>query len=189
MDREDLIAAPRQIDTPRLHLESPRIEHASAFAESLNASLESLTFIGWARVLRDVPWAERFCERGRQAVESGEDLIFSAFERDSGVYVGRIDLHTWDFEAPRCEVGYVGDVRLRGTGLMREAVLAVVQMAFDLGVARVQALSEAGNLRAVHFAETALGFTREGVLRNYERDTQGQLGEQVLFAAYNPRAV
>ena len=39
----------------------------------------------------------------------------------------------------------------------------------------------------MHFAEHALGFTREGVLRNYERDAQGRLGDQVLFAAYNIR--
>lgn len=188
MDRDDLIAAPRRLETPRLHLESPRREHAEAFAESLNASLDTLEFIGWARVLRDLPWAQRFCDRGRQAVEAGEDLIFNAFERGAGVYVGRIDLHSWHFATPRCEVGYVGDSRLRGTGLMREAVLAVVQLAFDLGAARVQALSDVRNHRAVHFAEHALRFSREGTLRHYERGSDGRLGEQALFAAYNPRA-
>jgi RimJ/RimL family protein N-acetyltransferase len=96
-----------------------------------------------------------------------------------------VDLHSWDFATPRCEVGYVGDVRTAGRGLMREAVLACVDLAFQLGAARVQALSEAGNQRALHFAEHALGFVREGVLRNYERDAQGKLGSQVLFAAYN----
>jgi len=96
-----------------------------------------------------------------------------------------VDLHSWDFATPRCEVGYVGDVRTAGRGLMREAVLACVDLAFQLGAARVQALSEAGNLRALHFAEHALGFVREGELRNYERDAQGRLGSQVLFAAYN----
>ena len=75
-----------------------------------------------------------------------------------------------------------------GRGLMREAVLATVELAFTLGAARVQALSEIGNARALHFAEHALGFTREGVLRHYERDAHGQLGQQVMFAAYNPRA-
>jgi hypothetical protein len=29
---------------------------------------------------------------------------------------------------------------------------------------------------------------REGVLRHYERDARGRLGEQVMFAAYNRAA-
>ena len=50
---------------------------------------------------------------------------------------------------------------------------------------RVQALSEADNHRALRFARHALGFTREGGLRNFERDAQGRLRNQVMFAAYN----
>jgi RimJ/RimL family protein N-acetyltransferase len=139
-------------------------------------------------------WAQRFVAGGWDYVERGEDLIFYAFERQSaagegtelGRYVGRVDLHSWHFETPRCEVGYVGDVRTQGQGLMREAVLACVDLAFSLGAKRVQALSEADNYHAIRFAEQALGFTREGVLRHYERDAQGNLGEQVMLAAYPP---
>ena len=188
MDRQDLIAAPRELLTPRLHLLAPLPEHAAPFVESLNLSLPGLRFISWGREAHDLAWAERFMHREQRMVETGECLVFHAFVREEGAYVGRIDLHSWDFDAPRCEVGYVGDVRTAGRGLMREAVLALVDLAFALGAARVQALSEIGNTRALHFAEQALGFTREGVLRNYERDAQGNLGEQVMFAAYNPRA-
>ena len=129
---------------------------------------------------------------GRELMVSGDCLVDHAFERrigeGLGAYVGRINLHSWDFEAPRCEVGQVGDVRTAGRGLMREAVLACVDLAFSLGAARVQALSEADNARALHFAERALGFTREGVLRNVARDAQKRLGSQVMFAAYRPGA-
>ena len=69
---------------------------------------------------------------------------------------------------------------------MRDAVLACVQMAFSQGVARVQALSEAGNLRSLHFAAHALSFVHEGVMRHHECDAQGQLGEQVLFDVGKP---
>ena len=188
MDRQDLIAAPRELLTPRLHLLGPRPEHAAVFVESLNLSLPGLRFISWGREAHDLVWAERFMQNALLFVETGDCLVFHAFVREGGAYVGRIDLHSWDFDAPRCEVGYVGDVRTAGRGLMREAVLATVELAFTLGAARVQALSEIGNARALHFAEHALGFTREGVLRHYERDAHGKLGEQVMFAAYNPRA-
>jgi RimJ/RimL family protein N-acetyltransferase len=207
LNKEDLIAAPRQLQTPRLLLVAPRPELqaqiAAAFVESLNLSLPGLHFISWGQKTQTLEWSLRFVPGGWAYVERGEDLIFYAFERDAhdahaeaaaadgagralGTYVGRVDLHSWDFSTPRCEVGYVGDVRTAGRGLMREAVLACVDLAFSLGAVRVQALSEANNHHALRFAEQALGFTREGVLRHYERDAQGNLGEQVMFAAYPP---
>jgi RimJ/RimL family protein N-acetyltransferase len=181
-----LLQAPRELHSLRLALHAPRPEWAAVFIQSLNLSLPGLSYISWAQTQRGLEWGEEFLRRDIEWAARGEGLVYYAFEKSSGAYVGRIDLHSWDFDAPRCEVGYVGDSRTAGRGLMREAVLACVDLAFSLGAARVQALSEAGNARALHFAEHALGFTREGVLRNYERDAQGRLGDQVLFAAYNP---
>jgi len=185
MQRDDLSRAPTQLTTPRLDLHAPRPEFGPLFVESLNLSLPGLTYIGWAQKVRSTDWGTTFMAHGVELIAACDCLIYYAFERTSGTYVGRVDLHSWDFEAPRCEVGYVGDARSAGRGLMREAVLACVDIAFSLGAARVQALSEAGNSRALHFAEHALKFTREGVLRNFERDAQGRLGSQVMFAAYN----
>ena len=189
MQRQDLPLAPTQLSTPALDLHAPRPEFGPLFVESLNLSLPGLRYIGWAQTARSPDWGVHFMQQGQQMIAAGDCLIFHAFERATGAYVGRIDLHSWDFDAPRCEVGYVGDVRTAGRGLMREAVLACVDLAFTLGASRVQALSEADNQRALHFAEHALGFKREGVLRHYERDAQGRLGTQVMFAAYNPAAV
>lgn len=186
MNRHSLPQAPRELQTARLVLQAPRPEFAPIFVDSLNTSLPGLGFIGWAQKPKTLAWAQAFMADGSKLVEEGDCLIFYAFERATGAYVGRVDLHSWDFDAPRCEVGYVGDVRQQGRGLMREAVLACVQMAFSLGVSRVQALSEAGNQRALHFAQHSLRFEREGLLRYYERDARGQLGDQVMFAAYNP---
>jgi RimJ/RimL family protein N-acetyltransferase len=184
MDSRDLLRAPPQRLTLRLRLEAPQAAHAAPFVESLNASLPDLRFIAWAQKPRDLAWGRDFLAWDRTCIERGEGLIYYVFERDGGHYVGRIDLHSWDYGAPRCEVGYVGDSRRAGRGLMREAVLDAVALGFELGAMRIQALSEADNARALHFAEHALGFTREGVLRNYERDARGRLGLQVMFAAY-----
>ena len=186
MDSNSLLQAPRQIHSARLVLSAPRPEWAAVFVESLNLSLPGLGYISWAQTERGLEWGQEFLRHDIHWAARGEGLVYYAFESASGAYIGRIDLHSWDFGTPRCEVGYVGDVRTAGRGLMREAVLACVEQAFTLGAARVQALSESGNQRALHFAEHALGFTREGVLRNYERDAQGRLGDQVLFAAYRP---
>ena len=188
MDRLDLSRAPELLRTARLNLHAPQPEFGSLFVASLNRSLPGLGHIGWAQQARTIEWGLDFMVKGRESIAAGEGLIYYAFERD-GAYVGRIDLHSWEFDAPRCEIGYVGDVLSANRGFMREAALACVDLAFSLGAARVQALSEAGNLRALHFAEHALGFTREGELRHFERDAQGRLGTQVMFAAYNPAAI
>jgi RimJ/RimL family protein N-acetyltransferase len=186
VDSTSLLQAPRLIHSPRLVLHTPSPSFAAVFVESLNLSLPGLTYIAWAQTARALDWGEKFLHRDIEWVGRGEGLVYYAFDEPGGSYVGRIDLHSWDFDAPRCEVGYVGDVRTAGRGLMREAVLACVDLAFALGAVRVQALSEATNTRALHFAENALGFVREGVLRNYERDAQGNLSAQVLFATFPP---
>ncbi|MDO9095644.1 MAG: GNAT family protein [Rubrivivax sp.] len=188
MGPQQVASAPTELVAGRVQLLGPRLELAPLFVASLNLSLPGLRYIGWAQRPRADAWGLEFIDYDLKSWAQGECLAYYAFERDGGAYVGRIDLHSWDFDAPRCEVGYVGDVRTAGRGLMREAVLACVDLAFALGVARVQALSETDNLRALHFAEHALGFKREGVLRYFERDAQGRLGEQVMFAAYNPAA-
>ena len=43
---------------------------------------------------------------------------------------------------------------LVGRGLMREAVCAVIGMCFDLGFERIEAMSDARNARALHFADS-----------------------------------
>ena len=183
-------AAPRRGQprlTPRLELLGVDPAHAAALAESINASLPDLRFISWGQKPVTAEWAETFCRRGVKWVEEGECVILHAFERDGGAFVGRIDLHSFDFEAPRCEIGYVGDSRRTGRGLMREAVLDVVALAFEIGFMRVQALSDTRNERALRFARS-LGFVHEGLLHAYERDPWGGLATQAMFAAFHPDA-
>lgn len=188
MGPNDVARAPRLLRTERLDLQAPRPEHAGVFLDSLNASLPALGYVGWGQRPRDLAWSERFCAGGAELFDSGECVVYYAFHRSSGAYVARIDLHTFDFEAPRAEIGYVGDLRHAGRGLVREAALAVVQLGFAIGLARVHALSDLRNQRALQFAHN-LGMHREGLLRAYERDPQGRLADMVMFAAYNPQPV
>ena len=182
----DLHAAPNTLLTSRLRLETPQPEHAPAFAEGVAASMASLAYVAWGAKPRDLEWARRFCEDDARSVAAGEDLAFHVFETRSGAWVGRIDVHSVDLAASRGEIGYVGDQRLAGRGLMREAVLAVLALCFELGFARIEAISDARNARALHFA-LGLGMQREGLMRRHERDHHGQLCDMVLFAMLNPR--
>ena len=68
---------------------------------------------------------------------------------------------------------------------MREAALLVIQTCWALGLQRIEAMSDARNARALHFARS-LGMVQEGVLRRHERDPQGQLCDVVIFSVLKP---
>ena len=181
LDKSAISGAPRLLQTPRLRLEAPSLLHAQQLANFLNASLPHWPFISWPRFTRELAWAETFCARGLQYVEDGEDLIFNVFLSEGGALIGRIDFHSFHYEAPRAEIGYVGDPQRAGQGLMREAVLAAADMVFDLGFVRIEAISDVRNQRAIAFA-LGMGFKQEGIVRHRERDPQGELCDQAMLA-------
>ena len=181
MDINTLLGAPKQFSTEHLRLEHPRPEHAAAVMESTNASLAELRYIGWGGAAFDAERALRFCTNDAELVARGECLIYFAFDRSSGAFVGNLDLHSFAFRVPRCEIGYVADSRRAGSGLMFEAATAVMKLGFELGLERIEAICDARNLRSIAFAEM-LGMTREGRLRSRDRDPQGELCDDVVLA-------
>ena len=181
MDESTLQGAPRELFTPRLRLEHPRESHAAVVMESVNASLGELRYIAWGQVAFTAERAERFCRRNAERVAAGECLIYFAFDRETGAFVGNLDLHSFEFEVPRCQIGYVADSRQAGRGLMHEAGAALMQLAFGLGVMRIEAWCDARNHRSIGLAER-LGMKREGLLRAYERDESGELCDQVVLS-------
>lgn len=181
----ELKAVPRRLEGGRVWLETPREEHAEAFASGVLASMPALLYVNWSQAPVDHEWARRFCASDARCTAEGEDLAFHVFARDDGGWVGRIDVHTIDLDAGRGEIGYVGHSLRAGQGLMREAALRVIEACFEQGFQRIEAMSDARNDRALHFAQT-LGMQHEGVLRRHERDPQGALCDMVLFAILNP---
>jgi RimJ/RimL family protein N-acetyltransferase len=180
---ESLRTFPATVEADRVVLVESDPAFAAAFAAAMRASYDSLEFVSDWRAAVDVDVAARSLAVSRE--RSDQEVVRHAFLRDTGAYVARIDLSGWDFATPRCELGYLGDSRVAGQGLVREAALAMLDVAWSLGVERVQALVDGRNHRAVRFA-TGLGMTREGVLRHYERDDDGALCDQVVFAGLNP---
>ena len=181
MNADTLKSAPRTLWTPRLRLEHPRAAHAAAVMSCVNAALPQLGYVGWSQVALNAQRALRLCEHDRKRAAAGECLIYFAFERAGSAFVGNLDLHSFAFDVPRCEIGYVGDARLAGRGLMFEAATEVLRLGFELGVQRIEACCDARNLRSIRFAEQ-LGMQREGLLRSYARDPQSGLCDDVVLA-------
>lgn len=178
----DPAAIPAVLLGPRVRLEVPHEGHAEVFLAGVLASLPALLYVDW-RPSSD--WALRFCREDARCMAAGEDLAWQVFARDDGGWVGRIDVHTIDPAAGRGEIGYVGNSARAGQGLMREAALLVIQTCWALGLQRIEAMSDARNARALHFAR-CLGMVQEGVLRHHERDPQGQLCDMAIFSVLRP---
>jgi RimJ/RimL family protein N-acetyltransferase len=181
---EKLKAAPRQIFTARTVLRGPSLDQIPVRMAWAAASIATLDFVARWRETVDVEVATLSATSEIGAVEAGEELIYNVFEKDTNVFVGRVDLHSWDADAPRCEIGYMADVRTSGRGLLREAAVACVQLAFGIGAVRIQVITDTRNTRSIRFAES-LGMEHEGVLRNYEQ-LDGVVCDQALLSVIRP---
>ncbi len=177
---KQILGAPRILETVRTRLETPSLAQVKVRMAWAAAAHDGLYFVDWWRRSVRQEVAERSAQSEIDAVNAGSEIIFNVFEKATDAYVGRIDLHSWDADAPRCEIGYMGDPRTQGRGFLREAARTCVELAFTLGCARVQAITDPRNIRSIAFAK-ALGMQEEGVLRNYER-LNGELCDQVILA-------
>ena len=178
----DPAAIPAVLLGPRVRLEVPHEGHAEVFLAGVLATMPALLYVAGDRARE---WALRFCREDARCMAEGEDLAWHVFAQDDGTWVGRIDVHTIDHDAARGEIGYVGASAHAGQGLMREAALLVIQTCWALGLQRIEAMSDARNTRALHFAR-CLGMLQEGVLRRHERDPQGQLCDVAIFSVLKP---
>jgi RimJ/RimL family protein N-acetyltransferase len=181
MTNDDIRQTPPQIITARTMLRHSSLDMVDARVAWATASSDMLEFTWWWRKGVDREKTLASLQSEMNAIASGEEVIYNVFENSTNAYVGRIDLHSWDFDAPRCEIGYMADARTCGRGLLREAALACVELAFKLGAVRIQAITDSRNARSIHFAKS-LGMQEEGVLRNYERDGTGALTDQVMLS-------
>ncbi|HJR69161.1 MAG TPA: GNAT family protein [Gammaproteobacteria bacterium] len=98
----------------------------------------------------------------------GNQVSFFVVDLESRDLAGVVDVN--DIERgplPSGRLGYYAFAPAAGTGLMREGVALVIDCAFrDLGLARLDANIQPGNLRSLEFA-AQLGFTRDGTARGY----------------------
>src|SRR5205823_6087044 len=84
--------------------------------------------------------------------------------------VGQVNVHHADWENARVELGIWLAPQARGRGLAGAALRLVGRWLLrEVGLERVQVLTETGNDRLLQAAEAA-GFQREGVLHGFLRE-------------------
>lgn len=112
--------------------------------------------------------------------ESGRLLPLAALDSESGEVVGCGMLHHLDKERKIVEIGYWVLPSARGRGVATTIARMLAEHAFSLGVERVAAYVNVGNIASERVVERA-GFTREGVVRSMPKP-DGRRVDKTLFS-------
>ena len=151
---------PARIETERLVVRVYSAEDADALDAVIPANREHLR--------RFLPWAEReplsptdraaLIARFVQEFDAQEDFTMGVFDRADGTYLGGTGLHT-RIGPDALEIGYWIRADREGSGLVTEAVAALVQVTLGhLGARWAEVRCEPANLRSRAVPER-LGFT------------------------------
>jgi len=112
--------------------------------------------------------------------ETGRLLPLTALDADTGDVIGAGTLHHLDTERSIVEIGYFVLPGARGRGFATTIARTLAEHAFALGVERVAAYVNVGNIASERVLERA-GFTREGVVRSMPTP-DGQRVDKTLFS-------
>lgn len=180
-----------RIDTPRLQLRPLEADDAD----------DLFVIFGDPRVMRywsSTAWTERsqalrMIEADREALSGRRDLRLALVRRDLGRVVGTASLFKIDASNRRAEIGYALAADQQRTGLMHEALTALLDLAFDhregqpfddLLLHRVEADIDPRNEASAR-SLLRLGFQLEGVLR--ERwQVAGEVSDSGLYGLLRP---
>ena len=97
--------------------------------------------------------------------EMGRLLALAALDAETGEVLGGGTLHHLDAERGIVEIGYFVLPHARGRGVGTTIARLLAEHAFSLGIERVAAYVNVGNIPSERVLERA-GFTREGVVRS-----------------------
>ncbi len=98
----------------------------------------------------------------------------------TGVLFGGGTLHHLDTKRSVVEIGYWLYPRARGRGVATIIARALAEYAFTLGIQRVAAYVEVGNVSSERVLERA-GFTREGIIRSLPK-SEGHRVDKTIFS-------
>lgn len=103
--------------------------------------------------------------------ETEDTLRWGIESKQSGRLIGSCGFNAWQLSgAYRAEIGYELGKEHWGKGYMREALLLMFEFGFrTMGLNRIEALLFPQNSASIRLL-AGLGFSREGLLREYQQD-------------------
>jgi [ribosomal protein S5]-alanine N-acetyltransferase len=120
--------------------------------------------------------------RAQKDAKDGSAFVFFIFDKQTHALTGGITLgHIRYGAAMNGHIGYWMGEPYSGKGLMQDAVLTLVNHAFNrLSLHRLEAACIPGNVRSIRVLEKT-GFQREGLLKSYLK-INGEWQDHLLFA-------
>jgi RimJ/RimL family protein N-acetyltransferase len=182
-----LIDVPEQIESNRLIIRAPRPGDGAEINAAIVESIAELRqWMPWAKQTPTVDETESNNRRAAAKFAAREDLRLQFYLKDSGIFVGSSGLHRIDWSVPKFEIGYWVRTSLGGRGYATEATEAITKLAFEqLAAKRIEIRMDEKNLPSRKIPER-LGFSLEGVLRNYERDHYDVVRDTRIYAKVCP---
>jgi ribosomal-protein-alanine N-acetyltransferase len=157
------LQAPASIDSPRLQIRLvTRADLQDLMAVNGDEVVTRfLPYATWSAIADAHAWYERM----EKIQASGTALQFVLIERRTMLAVGTCLLFRFDAGSARAELGYVLGRARWGTGLMHEALAALIDAAFGaMSLRRLEAEVDLRNTASGRLLQR-LGFRREGLLR------------------------
>lgn len=162
---------PERLVTDRLVLRRSWPEDAETIS-AYRSDPEVHRYQGWERTDADGIRDEIAEMATRAPGDPGGWVQFSVVERDTDRLVGDVGMSPAEGEPSVMKIGYTMSPAVQGRGYATEAVVALVDYAFDtLGAETVRAFASAANLPSIRVAEKAGLRLVERFERTYEGET------------------
>jgi ribosomal-protein-serine acetyltransferase len=181
-----LIDFPNEFETDRLKIRLPLPGDGAYVYDAVTESQEELkVWLPFANGEQTKEDAEISVRQSYANFILRSDLRLHIFHKETGKFIGSTGLHRMDWQVRRFEIGYWIRTKETQKGYMVEAIKGLTQFAFDhLEANRVEIRCDELNERSKKIPEK-LGYTLEGILRNEDINSQGNLRNTLVYSIIN----
>jgi len=160
----NLANVPRELDTRDLNLRPLNLSDAEALLGMLSDP-ESMKF--WSSPpITDIHDAIRILREDIESDGEGKSMCWSVLLNGQGTMIGQCILFSFSQKNRRAEIGFILNRDYWRQGLMRQALEAVIEFAFNtLNLHRIEADVDPENTGSLAILQT-LGFEPEGLFRD-----------------------
>ncbi len=174
---------PTRLETERLIIRCPELSDVPFDFQAIKESLNELKpWMPWANDDYTIETCEEAIRGAIARFLTKEDFRMLFFDKGTKRLIGSTGFHRINWKVPRFEIGYWCRTSETGKGYVTEVVRALSKLAFEtLNAARVEICCDDLNVKSAAVAERC-GYTLEGIMKNDERNTKGELCSTRIYA-------
>jgi RimJ/RimL family protein N-acetyltransferase len=172
-----------RIVTERLILRCFEPRDAESLKSAVDSSLDQLVpWLPWAREEPQPLEAKvELVRQFRGKFDLGKDFVYGIFDREESAVIGGTGMHARVGHAAR-EIGYWIASEHTGQGFATEAAAALTRVGFEVEkLERMEIHCDPLNLRSAAVPRK-LGYTHDGTLRARLLQSNGSLGERMIWS-------